>query len=414
MVGYNPARPQGKHMDRRRVARTVWTGGAGLAGLLALALPATATSAGCIPDGAPSVFYTPQPSCGPMDVNGAVAAVFGAPGSLFFTTIFQRLMDNSAGGGAASPALGYTSPVTPNFNKVDQIIVVKEGRDADLAATAAAPGIDPNLFWVRGGGRFADYKGDANTLGADVSAGAVFVGLDVPVSENIRVGMAGGWSETALDIDDNSGSLDADAFHISAYAGGASGDWRAKGVVTYEYYDIDSDRPVPTGTARANYGAQHVEALAELSYMNMVAPGAAVEPYVSAGLSWLRTDGFTETGGGASNLSATPETNTWPYSLIGMRFLSTVQVGDVTVNPMLDLGWRHVFGDVDANQVYSIVDSGSDVTVSGVPVARDSIVIQAGFDAAFTTGWRASVKYKGELSSDVQEHILTGGVAVPF
>ncbi len=159
-------------------------------------------------------------------------------------------------------------------------------------------------------------------------------------------------------MDDNSGTLDADAWHASLYATGAAGNWRTKGIVTYERYDLSSRRPVEfdTQTARADYNADHVEALGELSYVQQVGANAAVEPYVSAGVSWVQVDGFTEKVNGNDYLNADQQEETWPYTLIGMRLMGAMNVGSVLVNPMLDLGWRHVFGDTDPDLVYEGLD----------------------------------------------------------
>ncbi|MDF2997856.1 MAG: autotransporter outer rane beta-barrel protein [Xanthobacteraceae bacterium] len=93
--------------------------------------------------------------------------------------------------------------------------------------------------------------------------------------------------------------------------------------------------------------------------------------------------------------------------------MGAMNVGDVLVNPMLDLGWRHVFGDTDPGLIYEGPD-GETFAAAGMPIAEDSLVVQAGFDAAFTSGWRTSLKYKGDIAETAQQHTLTGGVAMPF
>lgn len=371
--------------------------------------------------------YPPYPgegssleACGSLELNASAIGIIGMPGSPFFTTVFQRMMTPvGQGGSGASAPLGYAQQPKPAddspFASLDQMI---EGRNADLATKAPvgpAPMIDPNLIWVRGAGRWANYDGVNGGPGASLQTGAVFAGVDLPVSQDFRMGLAGGWSDSRFDMDDNSGTLDADAWHASLYATGAAGNWRTKGIVTYERYDLSSRRPVEfdTQTARADYNADHVEALGELSYVQQVGTNTAVEPYVSAGVSWVQVDGFTEKVNGNNYLNADQQEETWPYTLIGMRLMGAMNVGSVLVNPMLDLGWRHVFGDTDPDLVYEGLD-GESFAVAGMPIAEDSLVVQAGFDAAFTSGWRTSLKYKGDIAQSTQQHTLTGGVALPF
>jgi uncharacterized protein with beta-barrel porin domain len=385
----------------------------------------TRTTIDTLPDGGDD--YPPYPgegsdlgACGSLELNASAIGIVGMPGSPFFTTVFQRMMTPvGQGGGGASAPLGYAQQPKPAddspFASLDQMI---EGRNADLATKAPvgpAPMIDPNLIWVRGAGRWANYDGVNGGPGASLQTGAVFAGVDLPVSPDFRIGFAGGWSDSRFDMDDNSGTLDADAWHASLYATGASGNWRTKGIVTYERYDLSSRRPVEfdTQTARADYNADHVEALGELSYVQQVGANTAVEPYVSAGVSWVQVDGFTEKVNGNDYLSADQQEETWPYTLIGMRLMGAMNVGSVLVNPMVDLGWRHVFGDTDPDLVYEGLD-GESFAVAGMPIAEDSLVVQAGFDAAFTSGWRTSLKYKGDIAQTAQQHTVTGGVALPF
>jgi fibronectin-binding autotransporter adhesin len=191
-----------------------------------------------------------------------------------------------------------------------------QGRNADFATNApvvAGPIPDPNLIWVRGAGRWANYDGVNGGPGASIETGAVFAGLDLPINEGLRVGVAGGWSDSSFDMDDNSGTLDADAWHGSLYATGASGNWRTKGIVTYERYDLSSRNPVEFDTqiARADYHADHIEALGEVSYVQAVGATSAIEPYLSAGVSWAQVDGFTEKVNGGDYLAAGQQEETW-------------------------------------------------------------------------------------------------------
>ncbi len=64
------------------------------------------------------------------------------------------------------------------------------------------------------------------------------------------------------------------------------------------------------------------------------------------------------------------------------------------VSPSLDLGWRHVFGDVTPDLVHTMPEAS--FAVSGIPIAEDSLLIGVGLDALLpSTGWRTSLKYIG-------------------
>lgn len=367
--------------------------------------------------GGPNV---PLEGCGALEVNASAAGIIGMPGSPFFTTVFQRMMAPAGDSGAPSTPLGYAQqpnlPDTSPFADLDRMI---EGRNADIAAkappAAALPPADPSLVWVRGAGRWGFYNGLDGGPGATLETGAIFAGVDLPVTSDFRFGVAGGWSDSQFQMEDDSGTLDATAWHASAYATAASGNWRSKAIFTYEYYDMASERPVGFGpdTAYASYNADHIEALGEISYVQLFHPNAAIEPYASVGVSWVDVDGFTEQVNGTDFLTAEGQQETWPYTLIGLRLVGAIDVNGVLVNPMIDLGWRHVFGDTSPSLLYDN-PFGESFAVAGMPIAEDSLVVQAGFDAAFQSGWRTSLKYKGDIADTAQQHTVTGGVAVPF
>ena len=240
---------------------------------------------------------------------------------------------------------------------------------------------------------------------------ATVVGIDQTLGDQVRVGVAGGFSPAVLGFGGSGDEFAGNAWQAATYAAAADGNWRVRGIASYAYYDLATERAVPfdTGLPRAEYNADHVEAVAEISYVSFASDGSAVEPYLAAGVTWVQVDGYQALG---SAFGVAPQDEAWPYSQIGLRLAGSAMLGEVAVRPSLDLGWRHVYGATDPATL-AAADSGT-VALMGLPIARDSLIVQAGFDAAFTSGWRTSVSYTGDLAEQARQHRLTGGVALPF
>jgi outer membrane autotransporter protein len=52
--------------------------------------------------------------------------------------------------------------------------------------------------------------------------------------------------------------------------------------------------------------------------------------------------------------------------------------------------------------------NGAGFTVSGVPLARDSALLQAGLDFRIASDATLGLSYTGQLAGDVQDHGITG------
>lgn len=73
------------------------------------------------------------------------------------------------------------------------------------------------------------------------------------------------------------------------------------------------------------------------------------------------------------------------------------------------VGWRHVFGGVRLKTTHALA-GGLDFTVTGMPLARDAVVIDVSLTQQVTFG----VRYNGQLGSDAQDHDIRADLTVKF
>ncbi len=126
------------------------------------------------------------------------------------------------------------------------------------------------------------------------------------------------------------------------------------------------------------------------------------------------TDSFTETGGAAA-LSGTSETHTTAYSNLGMRAAETITLASgTTLVPHASVAWQHAFNDVTPTSTLAFLNTGAGFTVAGVPIARDSALVEAGAELMLTRNASVSLSYVGQLAGNAQDHAVQGRAVIRF
>ena len=83
--------------------------------------------------------------------------------------------------------------------------------------------------------------------------------------------------------------------------------------------------------------------------------------------------------------------------------------------PRGSLAWQHAFDSVTPAAVLAFQTApGSPFTISGVPIARDSLLAEAGLDLAIGRNATIGVSYTGQLANNVQDHAAKGKFSWKF
>ena len=139
----------------------------------------------------------------------------------------------------------------------------------------------------------------------------------------------------------------------------------------------------------------------------------AFEPF--AGLAYVRvaTDAFREIGGPAA-LMAPDQSHEVGYSSVGLRTATSFMAGTATVVPYLTVAWQHALNGVTPTTAVAFAASGVGMNVSGVPIARDSALVDTGFDVVVTRNAAIGFSYIGQLANDAHDHAVKGRATVRF
>jgi outer membrane autotransporter protein len=290
---------------------------------------------------------------------------------------------------------------------------------ADLAPSARRPMPVPQrdhlAVWGQGYGAWGKTDSDGNAAQIKRSTGGFLIGGDAAVFDNLRFGAVAGYSRSDFDIASRASSGESDNYHIGLYGGGQWGAINLRAGASYTWHDVDTRRAVSSafiGSApRASYDAATAQVFGEAGY-RIDLGRVALEPFAGLAYVNLHTDGFSETGA-ATALTAQGDDTGVGYSTLGLRASSSFDLQGMAMTVRGGLGWRHAFGDVAPKTTLAFAGSSAFI-ISGVPIARDSAIAEAGFDVAIGRGATLGLSYAGQLAESAQDHSFKGVLAVKF
>ncbi len=326
--------------------------------------------------------------------------------SLMRKLILNRLQHTSGpqgAGGGTFAALDFAHATKVAFNEY------ASGITSDVLPAPYAPGLktlDGGLsLWVQGLSSWGRYDDNAAAR-IDNRVQGVVAGLDMDVGKFWRAGIASGYARSELQASSLSSSADMDSYLVSLYAGGPLGPLRLHTGASWSWNEIQTSRTVAfpgfSEHQRADYHSQVGQLFAELAYPFDL-EHTAIEPF--AGLAWthLDTDGYTESSGTAA-LKAAGSRSDVGYSTLGLRASIPWSIGGLSARPRLSVAWQHAFGDTNPGVSMALADSGARFTVFGVPLARDSMLLEAGLDIDASSDLRFGLSYAGQFASGQREH----------
>ncbi|MFM0306099.1 autotransporter domain-containing protein, partial [Paraburkholderia sediminicola] len=76
--------------------------------------------------------------------------------------------------------------------------------------------------------------------------------------------------------------------------------------------------------------------------------------------------------------------------------------------------WRHAFGNVTPSSSLAFASSATTFSVTGVPIARDSAVVEIGLDVSVGKNAKVGVSYSGQYGSGYRDNAIQGNLLWRF
>ena len=204
------------------------------------------------------------------------------------------------------------------------------------------------------------------------------------------------------------------------YGGASLNALQLRGGALYAYNRYGTDRSVDfpgfSDTASAGYGGDTLQAFGEAGWrfgLSGFAGPTFVEPFVGALAMHIDTSSFSEAGG-ASALTGASQGYDYGATTLGFRTQAAL-FANSPLSARTMLGWQHVFGDVTPGSTLAFESAPSiPFTITGAPVARDALVVEAGFDWRLSNNATLGVFYSGEIAVRDEDNAIKGKLEIAF
>lgn len=249
----------------------------------------------------------------------------------------------------------------------------------------------------------ADGAGDA--AGFKHTSGGFIGGVDMPV-ETWRLGIVAGYSRTNYHVAERSSDGSSDNYQVGLYGGTQAGALGFRAGAIYGWNKIDTTRhvvfPAFNETLSGDYNANTAQVFGELGYRFDLGQ-SAIEPFANLAYVNLRSKEFSETGGKTAALTSEKSSSDNIFTTLGVRASTDFKLAETTVKLRGMLGWQHAYDDVTQTSNFAF-NNNTSFTISGAPIAKDALAIEAGFDVAIAPNTTLGTSYSGQIASETKGH----------
>ncbi|AGH98311.1 autotransporter family protein [Micavibrio aeruginosavorus] len=266
----------------------------------------------------------------------------------------------------------------------------------------------------------AGANGDAttSTMGYDTFSRGFVTGAEFALDQTHMVGVLGSMFRTDVDVDNHAGDTEGYNYNIGLYGQKLFGATKLSGMAMVGYGDYESKRHIDVGgvtqSPRSDYDGWSGSMTAALSRL-YAHDHYEFEPFASVSYTAVRTDGYTEKGGGAMNMTVSADTFSTASAKIGMAVQREMKFEDgrafaVKLRPYVGQQWELE----EASNTTRFAGAGSATTING----RDLTTFDVGLGAElrYDLDNSRSLKAGADLSRDRYEDRYVGfvGFGVKF
>lgn len=391
-----------------------------------------------LPEGAPATAFNSLSGEAHASTLGAIQASSATSRNIPFKHLRNNL-STSLGGTPSVVSMGMSSPLSilPGMNAPRQPageFSTRSGKHSSAYAlsglmntptpktalppapwglnflSATLPDSKVQPVWVEFIGSSQTLNGDAETARTKQETAGFSLGMDQEVVNDWRVGVALGFSNSDIRVDDRQSKNDVNNYSAMLYGGKAfpvaNGNLNWLLGTAYTWHRIDTQRLINVAdlkqTLKADYGASTVQLFTELGYAIKPTESIMLEPYVGLAWSDFRSRGFSESGGSAA-LNGYSQGEYQTSTTLGLRAQKAFTVGETQGSLRGALGWQHLLGNIE--QQATMAFSGSQAfTVTGAPIARDTPLLELGIDMALTRNTAVGLGYTGQYGNNNVSH----------
>lgn len=292
---------------------------------------------------------------------------------------------------------------------LSSVAPISTGMLSAMSRRSPADGYDNGQVWVQAIGNSGSLAKQLGNFALKHSTKGLMLGTDWAVSPDWRLGIIGSKTQTRMDSYQFDGALDS--WLAGAYALRQDGPLALRLGAVYGSHDGSTKRHVAFNGFRdrlkGRYDATTQQVFGQIGY-NLDVGNFDIEPYVQVGYQRYQRDAYAEKGGDAA-LQYNGQAQEHYSSDLGLR-LARPLIFDrgIRLTPRLDLGWKHLYGDVRGTSHQRMASGSGIYTVEGIELDRDSLLLEAGLDLALSPRHTLGLSYSSETGQDNRNGALMG------
>lgn len=292
---------------------------------------------------------------------------------------------------------------------LSSVAPIRSGMLSAMSRNHPADKYDDGQVWVQAIGNTGSLAKQLGSYALKHSTKGLMLGTDWAVSPDWRLGIIGSKTQTRMDSYQFDGILDS--WLAGTYALRQDGPLALRLGAVYGSHDGSTKRHVAFNGFRdrlkGRYDATTQQVFGQIGY-NLHVGHFDIEPYVQVGYQRYQRDAYAEKGGDAA-LQYNGQAQEHYSSDLGLR-LARPFIFDrgMRLKPRLDVGWKHLYGDVRGTSHQRMASGSGIYTVEGVELDRDSLLLEAGLDLAVSPRHTLGLNYRGETGQDNRNGALMG------
>lgn len=328
-------------------------------------------------------------------------------------------MDNYYGEKASSAPMHNV--VNQGIGSIASELTVRgDNTRARMEAAAAAPSgaAGPHTAgqelqgWIAGYGTWGSKSSADGFEGYDADLTGVIIGVDLAVSKNILVGLAGGSNSGSVDKD-NGASGDTKTAYGAVYASIGTQTWFMDGSVIYGSSSIDSTLGEVFDTT-ASYDAQNI-AFYLGGGKEFIGDYLIITPQASLLANYYEQDAYDEKSTKAVGRSVDSFDALYVQSSLGCNLGVYMAMGEVTLKPELRVHWLHEFNNSEEILPYQLIGgNGNAYNMLLQSPEADILKLGAGLAAKMSEFLELRTDIDIRMGSSYSDYTLFGSLRYQF
>lgn len=241
-------------------------------------------------------------------------------------------------------------------------------------------------WWGKAMGNAGNQDNRDGISGYEIAGAGLMLGYDVPLSDQTRIGLGGGYTNTSIEDNNSSAKTKVDSYQVTGYFDYAPQPWFVRAALTAGIDKYDTNRlisfPGINRSVNADYRGKQYTGLVTVG-KHLYVNETIITPLASLQASHIKVDSFSENGGGDINLNVNKQDYDFLQSSLGVKAERVIKTSNGAVSPEIHARWFHDFSSTTMEQTASFAGGGSSFSAQGIKQDRDSYNVGTGFTMAY-------------------------------